>query len=135
MKQLLGTGVALVIALLGAAAPALAHHSLQSEYDIDKSVTLQGTVTKVDWVNPHVYVYLDVKDASGAVTKWAVTTLPPGNLRRGGLTRDLLGYGQTVSILAFQARDGSRLAFLRTITFADGHKLEIWLGDASKENP
>ena len=126
---------ALVIALLGAAAPALAHHSLQSEYDIDKSITLKGTVTKVDWVNPHVYVYLDVKDDKGAVTKWAVTTLPPGNLRRGGLTRDLLGYGQTVSILGFQARDGSNLAFLRTITFADGHKLEIWLGDASKEAP
>lgn len=127
--------VALVIALLGAAAPALAHHSLQSEYDIDKSITLKGTVTKVDWVNPHVYVYLDVKDDKGAVTKWAVTTLPPGNLRRGGLTRDLLGFGETVSILAFRARDGANLAFLRTITFADGHKLEIWLGDAAKENP
>jgi hypothetical protein len=135
MKQLLGAAAALVMALLGAAAPALAHHSLQSEYDIEKSITLKGTVTKVDWVNPHVYVYLDVKDASGAVTKWAVTTLPPGNLRRGGLTRQLLGYGETVSILGFRARDGSNLAFLRTITFADGHKLEIWLGDASKENP
>jgi len=135
MKQLLGTGVALVIALLGASAPALAHHSLQSEYDINQSITLKGIVTKVDWVNPHVYVYLDVKDDKGAVTKWAVTTLPPGNLRRGGLTRDLLGYGETVSILGFRARDGAKLAFLRTITFADGHKLEIWLGDASKENP
>ena len=134
MKQLLGTGLALVIAL-GTSAPARAHHSLQSEYDINQSITLKGTVTKVDWVNPHVYVYLDVKDDKGAVTKWAVTTLPPGNLRRGGLTRDLLGYGETVSILGFRARDGARLAFLRTITFADGHKLEIWLGDASKENP
>ena len=69
------------------------------------------------------------------MTKWAVTTLPPGNLRRGGLTRDLLGFGEPVSILAFRARDGANLAFLRTITFADGHKLEIWLGDATKENP
>src|SRR5918911_251190 len=103
-------------------------------FHIVQSITLKGTVTKVDWVNPHVYVYLDVKDDKGAVTKWAVTTLPPGNLRRGGLTRDLLGYGETVSILAFRARDGANLAFLRTITFADGHKLEIWLGDASKEN-
>jgi len=134
MKQILWTG-AMIVALSGAAAPALAHHSLQSEYDINQSITLRGTVTKVDWVNPHVYVYLDVKDDKGAVTRWAVTTLPPGNLRRGGLTRDLLGYGETVSILAFQARDGSHLAFLRTITFADGHTLEIWLGDASKEAP
>jgi len=89
MKQILWTG-GLIVALSGAAAPALAHHSLQSEYDINQSITLKGTVTKVDWVNPHVYVYLDVKDDKGAVTKWAVTTLPPGNLRRGGLTRDLL---------------------------------------------
>ena len=126
---------AVAVGLLVAAGPAWAHHSLQSEYDIDKSVTLKGTVTKVEWVNPHVYVYLDVKDSNGAVTKWAVTTLPPGNLRRGGLTRQLLGYGETVSILGFRARDGANLAFLRTITFADGHTLEIWLGDASKEAP
>jgi len=97
MKQILWTG-GLIVALSGAAAPALAHHSLQSEYDINQSITLKGTVTKVDWVNPHVYVYLDVKDDKGAVTKWAVTTLPPGNLRRGGLTRDLLGFGEPVSI-------------------------------------
>jgi hypothetical protein len=134
MKRILWAG-AFIIALSGAAAPALAHHSLQSEYDINQSITLKGTVTKVDWVNPHVYVYLDVKDDKGVVTKWAVTTLPPGNLRRGGLTRDLLGYGETVSVLAFRARDGANLAFLRTITFADGHTLEIWLGDATKENP
>jgi hypothetical protein len=125
----------LVVALLGAAAPALAHHSLQSEYDINQSITLKGIIAKVDWVNPHVSVYVDVKDDNGNVTKWEVTTLPPGNLQRGGLTRDLLGYGKPVSILAFRARDGANLAFLRTITFADGHRLEIWLGDPAKENP
>ena len=124
-----------VAASLLAGVSLAAHHSFAAEFDINKPITLSGTVTKVEWVNPHVYVYLDVKDDTGAVTKWAVTTLPPGNLRRGGLTRDLLGYGETVSILAFRARDGANLAFLRTITFADGHKLEIWLGDASKENP
>jgi hypothetical protein len=112
-----------------------AHHSFAAEYDANKPVTLKGTVSKVEWTNPHARFYVDVKDDKGAVTKWAVTTLPPGNLRRGGLTRDLLGNGETVSILGFRARDGARLAFLRTITFADGHKLEIWLGDASKENP
>ena len=121
--------------LLVSVETATAHHSFDAEYDSKKTANITGYVTKVDWVNPHVYVYLDVKDANGGVTKWAVTTLPPGNLRRGGLTRQLLGYGETVSILGFRARDGSNLAFLRTITFADGHTLEIWLGDASKENP
>jgi hypothetical protein len=128
------SALAIAAILLGGAS-AFAHHSFAAEFDINKPITLQGVVTKVEWVNPHVYVYLDVKDDKGAVTKWAVTTLPPGNLRRGGLTRDLLGYGETVSVLAFRARDGANLAFLRTITFADGHKLEIWLGDPTKENP
>jgi len=133
MKRLSWVG-ALIVALLGAA-PVAAHHSLQSEYDINQSITLKGIVTKVEWASPHVYVYLDAKDDKGTVTKWAVTTLPPGNLQRAGLTRDLLAYGKTVSILAFRARDGANLAFLRTITFADGHKLEIWLGDPAKDNP
>ena len=129
------TRVLPVIGLLTATIPAWAHHSLQSEYDINKSLTLKGVVTKVEWVNPHVYIHLDVKEPNGEATKWSVTTLPPGTLRRGGVTRQLLGVGETVSILGFRARDGSNLAFLRTITFADGHTLEIWLGDASKENP
>jgi hypothetical protein len=127
-------GGAIAIALLLTAATVTAHHSLRSEYDINQSITLKGVVTKVDWVNPHVSVYLEVKDDKGHVATWAVTTLPPGNLQRAGLTRDLLAYGKTVSILAFRARDGAHLAFLRTITFADGHKLDIWLDDRSTES-
>ena len=128
-------GNALVaVGLLLAAAPALAHHSLQSEFDIEKSVTLAGVVTKVEWANPHIYLYLDVKDAGGKVKNWALETLPPGTLHRNGVTKQMLGVGQTVSILAYQAKDGSNLAVLRTITFSDGHTIEIWLGDGSK-NP
>jgi hypothetical protein len=120
---------ALVIALLGAAAPALAHHSLQSEYDIDKSITLKGTVTKVDWVNPHVYVYLDVKDASGKVTSWSLSSLGPAAARRAGVTRANFGQGQTVTINGYHAKDNSNFAFMRKMTFADGHSVELWLGD------
>ena len=125
-------GAVATIGLLVAAVPALAHHSLQSEFDIEKSITLKGVVTRVDWVNPHVRVYLDVKDPSGKVTNWALASLPTAVLRRGGVTKQALGLGETVSVLGFRAKDGSNLAFLRTITFADGHTIEIWIGDVSK---
>ena len=128
MRQLLWTGL-LAIALAGAAAPALAHHSLQSEYDINQSITLKGTVTKVDWVNPHVYVYLDVKDKSGKSTSWALSSLSPGAARRAGVTRANFGQGQTVTIMGYHAKDSSNFAFMRKMTFADGHSVELWLGD------
>ena len=128
MKQILWTG-AIIIALSGAAAPALAHHSLQSEYDINQSITLKGTVTKVDWVNPHVYVYLDVKDASGKVTAWSLSSLSPGAARRAGVTRANFGQGQVVTVLAYHSKDGSNFGFMRRMTFADGHSVELWLGD------
>jgi hypothetical protein len=125
-------GVLAIAALLVSAVPVLAHHSLQSEFDINKSITLKGTVTKVEWVNPHVYVYLDVKDSNGTVTNWALESLPTAVLRRGGLTKQMLGLGETVEILGYGSHDGSNLAFLRKITFGDGHTVEIWLGDLTK---
>src|SRR6187431_267516 len=129
MKRILWAG-AFIIALSGAAAPALAHHSLQSEYDINQSITLKGTVTKVDWVNPHVYVYLDVKDDKGAVTKWAFETLGPGRMRAEGMSKQTFGIGKVVTLKGYAARDGSKnLGFLRQVTFDDGHTIEVWLGD------
>lgn len=112
-----------------AAVPALAHHSLFAVFDEDTSVTLKGVVSKVEWVNPHVYLYIDVSDAAGKVSTWSIETFPPNTLRRAGLTRDKLGYGESVTLLGYKARNGSLLAFLRKITFADGHELLISLGD------
>jgi hypothetical protein len=106
-----------------------AHHSFAAEFDINKPVTLQGTVTKVEWVNPHVYVYLDVKDASGKVTPWSLSSLGPAAARRAGVTRANFGQGQTVTVLAYHAKDGSNFGFMRRMTFADGHTVELWLGD------
>jgi len=114
----------------------LAHHSFAAEFDINKPVTLRGTVTKVDWINPHVYLYLDVKDAAtGKVTSWALSTYSPGSLRRIGATRTNFGQGQAVTVLAYHAKDGSNFAFLRRMTFADGHTVELWIGDENAKAP
>jgi len=111
------------------AAPAVAHHSLYAVFDEEQTVTLKGVVSKVEWVNPHVYLYIDVPDAAGKVTTWSIETFPPTTLRRAGLTREKLGYGQNITLLGYKARNGKDLAFLRTITFADGREVLIALGD------
>lgn len=133
MKKTLIAALALLVTVLSARP--WAHHSFAAEYDINKPVTLKGTVTKVDWINPHVYLHLDVKDASGKVTPWALTTYSPAALRRIGATRANFGQGEAVTVLAYHAKDGSNLAFLRRMTFADGHTVELWIGDENAKAP
>lgn len=111
-----------------------AHHSFAAEFDINKQATLSGTITKVEWINPHVYLYVDSKDAGGKVTTWALSTFSPAALRRNGITRNNFGQGQTVKATVYLAKDGSNFAFMRRLVFADGHSVELWLGDeAAKE--
>ena len=124
--------IAVVIGIVGVLIGSVslsAHHSLASQFDEGKPLTLQGVISKVEWVNPHVWVHIDVKDGSGAVEQWALETLPPATLRKGGLRSDMLGKGQTVTVLAYRARNESKLAFLRRITFADGREIVVWVGD------
>ena len=123
------TVCAAVVLMALASVSLLAHHSFAAEFDINKPITLQGTVTKVEWVNPHVYVYLDVKDASGKVTTWSLSSLGPAAARRAGVTRANFGQGQTVTVMGYRAKDSSNFAFMRKMTFADGHSVELWLGD------
>jgi hypothetical protein len=115
---------------------AFAHHSFQAEFDISKPMTLKGTVSKVEWVNPHVYVHLDVKDDKGVVSRWAFETLGPGRMRAEGMSKQTFGIGKVVTLKGYAARDGSKnLGFLRQVTFDDGHTIEVWLGDPSDLNP
>lgn len=99
------------------------HHSFAAEYDATKPIAFSGTVTKVEWMNPHVRFFLDVKDDRGGVTTWELTMGSATGLMRRGWTRDLLKPGVTVKVDGYRARDGSLLANLRTVTFGDGRKM------------
>jgi Family of unknown function (DUF6152) len=121
----------LVFGLLLVTSPALAHHSFQAEFNAKQIITLKGTVSKVDWINPHVFVYVNVKDESGKVTTWSLESLPVLFLHRSGLTKPLLlGSGnETVEVNAFPAKDGTKaFGFLTKITYPDGHFYDLMPG-------
>jgi hypothetical protein len=110
------------------AASASAHHSVSGQYDSSKPLTLTGVISKVDWINPHVYLHLDVTDKDGAVTTWTLSTLPTAMMRRAGLTRETLQGkpGEIVTITAIAARDETkRLGWVSKITYADGHHVQL----------
>jgi len=113
----------LAVVLIGAAVPVLSHHSFTAEYDGTKPVKVTGTVTKVEWTNPHIWFYVDVKDENGNVTSWAFSAAPPGVLQRRGITKDVLKIGDVVKVDGFRARDGSNNASGGTVTFADGRRV------------
>ncbi len=114
--------------------PLWAHHAVTAEFDTSKSFTVTGTLTKIEWVNPHAYIYLDAKDDKGAVTAYSFETGPPGNLRRSGVLRTMFTVGDPVTIDAFAAKDGtSHLGLVKAIHFADGHTIVIGKDPADVE--
>jgi len=103
--------------------PLAAHHSEAAEYDQANPVKVSGTLTKVEWQNPHVWFYVDVKDEQGTITTWGFSTAPPGALMRRGINKDALKLGSVVNVSGSRARDGSNNASGRSITFADGRNV------------
>jgi hypothetical protein len=114
-----------------AAWPVLAHHSFEAEYDRTKPVKVTGIVAKVEWTNPHIWFYVDVKDESGKVTTWGFSGGPPGVLQRRGISRNALKPGDLVIVEGFRARDGSNNGTGGRVTFSDGRQVFT----ASNEDP
>jgi hypothetical protein len=100
-----------------------AHHSFSAEYDSNQPVKITGVVTRVDWTNPHIWFFVDVKDAQGKVTNWGFSGGPPGVLQRRGISRAALKAGDEVVVEGFRARDGSNNASGGRVTFADGRSV------------
>jgi len=114
---------AMLVSALLAALPAGAHHAFAAEFDIKRPVKLRGIVTKMDWINPHSWIHIDVKGEDGKVVKWMVEGGSPNSLLRLGFTEAALPPGSEVVVEGFQAKDGTNKAVGQFIAFADGRKL------------
>jgi hypothetical protein len=115
------------------AAPVFAHHAFAAEFDAKRPVKLRGMVTKMEWINPHAWIHVDVKDADGKVTSWMVEAGTPNTLFRRGFTKNSLAVGAEILVDGYQSKDGSNRANGRDVTFPDGRKL--FLGSSGTGAP
>jgi len=114
---------AAAVVALAAAVPMLAHHSFAAEFDASKAVRLTGTLTKIEWTNPHSYFYIDVKDEKGQIANWGCEGAGPGALSRRGFKRGDIKIGDTLVVDGYRAKDGSRLIDARRVTLPDGRNI------------
>jgi hypothetical protein len=117
-----------LVGLVVLTAPVFAHHAVGAAWDSAKPVKLTGIVSKVEWINPHIYIYVDVKDNTGKVTTWALESIPTAAMRRAGVTKEMvMGDGKPVTVNAWSAKDGTpNLAWIIDITYPDGHKYTLY---------
>src|ERR1700683_1485374 len=137
-RQSMGTKLAMVgcitgLAISGWTSAASAHHAFAAEFDANKPVTFKGTITKMEWVNPHTWLHVDVKQPDGAAENWAIEAGPPKVLCRRGFTKDSLLPGTEILIDGYQSKDGSHRANGRDLTLPDGRKL--FLGSSGTGAP
>ena len=109
--------------LAAAAVPVVAHHAFAAEFDANKPIKLTGTVTKMEWINPHAWLHLDVKKPDGTVESWMIEGGTPNTLLRRGITRDSIKIGTVVNVDGYQAKDGSLRGNGRDLTLSNGQKL------------
>ncbi|MCY4600029.1 MAG: DUF6152 family protein [Acidobacteria bacterium] len=114
---------AMVAGMLLAVAPAVAHHAFSAEFDVDSPISLNGTVKRVEWLNPHSWIYIDVQGGGGEMEEWAIEVGPPGPLFRRGIRKEMLPIGSEIQVDGFQAQDKSNRATGLDVTFPDGRRV------------
>ena len=128
-----GMVAALILLVLWAVTPASAHHAFAAEFDAKKPIKLRGTVTKMEWINPHAWIHIDVKKADGTVDEWMVEAGTPNTLLRRGFTKDSLKAGTEIVVDGYQSKDGSLRANGRDVTLPNGKTL--FLGSSAPNAP